>query len=155
MIVESTGFIGIVRTATIDAETLKVVQAREYRNKINNYLLQTIIKWLTGTANSGSGALLPPTQIQLGNGTGTPTAADTGLWAPITGTLKTCDFIQPYQTYYGQYSLTYQTSDPSGNYTEVGLLDTSGKLWAHVSVNDYKSASQLYSVQWLIQAIGN
>lgn len=155
MIVELTGFIGIVRTATLDAKTLKVVRAKEYRNKINNYLLQTIVKWLTGTANSGQGALLPPTQIQLGSGTGIPTASDTGLWSPIAGTLKTCDFIQPYQSYYGQYSVTYQTTDPSGNYTEIGLFDANGNLWAHVSVNDNKSSSQLYSVQWLIQSIGN
>lgn len=148
--IEHAGFIGIVRTKTIDAKTLKVVAEKEYRNKINNYLLQSIVKWLTG-----GGAVIPPTQISLGNGIGTPAATDTGLWAPIAGTLKVADYIQVYQTYYAQYAHTYQATDPSGNFTEILLSDTNGNPWCHVAVNDYKSSSQLYTVQWQILCQGN
>lgn len=121
-------------------------------NKITNYTRSSLTKWLSGTSVA---TVAPPTQIGAGNGlppygqTG-PLPTDTALWAPISGTQRVCDQIQVSQGYFAQYNLTYQTTDPAGFYNELGLFDAAGNLWAHVAINQFKSASQTLTAQWMV-----
>lgn len=111
---------------------------------------QTVAGWLAGTANTTSAP--PPTQIGAGTGAGTPSPSDTALWAPIAGTQRVCDDIMVTQGYYAQYNITYGANgtDPLGPYTEVGLFDANGNLWAHAAINEYLSTGQTLTIQWMV-----
>ena len=106
-------------------------------------------------------SLVTPTRIELGNGTPTypltttdPT--DTTLWAASAPTLKVCDFAVVWLSYYSQYSVTYQTGDAVGTWTECGLLDINGNLWSHVALNNFvKLNTQTVTVQWQIQHLAS
>ncbi|MCZ8512397.1 hypothetical protein O9H85_08115 [Paenibacillus filicis] len=146
-------------TITVKNEDGSVASLKKY-NTITNYMKSSLAKWLSGTPNSGVGAVLPPTQIGAGNGSppfginGTlPT--DTALWSAISGTQRNCDSIQVSQGYYAQYNLAYQTTDPAGFYNELGLFDSNNNLWAHVSINQYKSSSQTLTVQWMVYMVAD
>lgn len=100
------------------------------------YAMAAFAKWMTGTANSGTGALLPPTQIILGTGSGTPSINDTALFSSVAASLKTCDLLQTNMTTHTAYfAHTYNQSDPSGTFTEMGLQDAAGNLWSHSLLN--------------------
>lgn len=141
------GIHGRVTCTLIDAETNEVVSGMVYENIQTNFSRNAFAQWVAGVSTLG---LPPPTKIQLGNGIGTPSVADPALFAPISGTLYTCDSIQTVQTYYAQFIRTYTSTDPSGQYTEVGLFDAAGNLWGHVAINQFKSAQQLLTVQWQV-----
>lgn len=145
---------GIVRVTVKEQDGTVVSQ--QYHNLVTNYMKNSICGWLSNTQTTSS--TLYPTKIQAGNGfppypsTG-PDPSDTVLWSPIGGTLKTCDSVMVSQGYYAQYNLTYQTTDPVGAYTELGLFDANNTMWAHVYINQYKSATQTLSVQWMIYTV--
>lgn len=143
----SIGVHGIVTCTLRDAETNEVISETVYDNIQTNYSRNALAQWITGTSTQ---TLIPPTQIQLGNGLGTVSGTDTALFSPIAGTLSACDSIQRVQTYYAQFIKTYNSTDPSGQYTEAGLLDTNGNLWGHVNINQFKSNQQTLTVQWQV-----
>lgn len=147
--------IGIVNVTVRESDGT-IVSQQTYHNKETNYMKQTLTKWLYGysnTSNAGFNVQLPPTMIGAGTGTGTVSATDTALWQPLPGTLKNCDQILFTRGIYAQYNLTYQQSDPSATYTELGLFDTNNNLWAHVSINQTKTSSQTLTVQWMIYVV--
>jgi hypothetical protein len=58
---------------------------------------------------------------------------------------------------YVQYSATWQTTDPvQGTWTEVGLLDANGNLWAHAMLGSFTvNVGEIATVQWLVDFIGD
>lgn len=142
------GFIGIIRAQKRDAVTGEIISDNTYFNTDTYFARSTIAGWLAGTKTTSSAP--PPTQIGAGNGIGTPSPSDTALWSPIAGTQRLCDAISTAQGYYAQYNITYQTTDPNGAYTEVGLFDANGNMWAHAAINEIKSSGQTLTIQWMI-----
>lgn len=130
----------------------EVVHDKWYKNQLTNFARSASAQLWAGISLPGG----TPNQIEIGNGS--PTAPKTGvdpsdsnLWAPITGTLKTCDFITTWLTYNSQYSVTYQQTEANGVWTEVGLKDAAGNLWSHVQVSDFfKDDTETVTVQWQI-----
>lgn len=111
---------------------------------VTNYMLVSIVNWLTGTSTTQS--QIPPTQVELGTGSGTVTPSDTALWSPVTGTLANCDYLYvntQYSTFFGH---TYTQGAITGSFTECGLLDTSGNLWMHGVVTITVASNQVCSV---------
>jgi hypothetical protein len=133
------------QTLTIQWMILTVPDASNPYAMTTNYAANTITNWLAGTATTTSAP--PPTQIQLGTGTGILSVSDASLWAPTAGTLKTCDYIAVSNSYNTQYSLTYTGTDPIGNFTEAGLFDSAGNLWMHAVLTDAnKTAGRILGV---------
>ncbi|MDI3341836.1 MAG: hypothetical protein QJR03_15020 [Sphaerobacter sp.] len=151
---DALGLVGIV-TVTVRDSAGRLVWRAEYRNTVTNYARQAIAAWLAGTANAGQTTAPPPSMTALGTGTGTPAPTDTALWAEAAGTRKTCAFVQTYQTYYAEWSTQYLTTDPAGTFTEAGLLDANGNLWAHVSMSVSKTSSQTLTLDWKFYIQGN
>ncbi len=144
-------------TVTVRDARGRFVLRRTFHNTLTNYARATVAKWLVAVAtNIGQGALLPPDRIALGTGTGTPAQTDTALWLETASTRKVNSSRQVVSGYYAQYLTQYQTTDPAGTFTESGLFDAAGNLWAHVSLgNVSKSATQVLTIQWKIQVKGN
>jgi hypothetical protein len=149
--ISNLGFIGIIRAQRRDAVTGELISDNHYFNTSTNFMLSAITGWLSGTKTTTDTP--PPTQIGAGNGIGTPSASDTALWSPISGTQRACDSIEVVRGVYAQYNITYQTTDPNGPYTEVGLFDANNNLWAHASINEIKSDGQTLTVQWMILTV--
>lgn len=143
-------------TVTVRDARGRFVSRRAFRNTVSNYLLTALAGWLAATQvntpNTGLTTVLPPDRIALGTGTATPAPADTVLGSETTGTRKVCSIKQVYGSYYAQFITQYQTGDPRGNFTEAGLFDAAGNLWAHVLLNLNLASGQIATVQWKIQA---
>jgi hypothetical protein len=143
----------------------RIVRRGKTKNKTNVNALSALTQWAVGVAsNIGSaGTVVPyPTQMQLGTGTGTPSATDNGLFAPAPGTLVPITNWSVYQNYYAQYVAYWGSTTPAGNYTEAVLLDPNGFCWAHVLLQT--SANQPYvpiqsgqtlTIIWKLQLLGN
>lgn len=133
---------------------LPVKRKVKSKNTVTNFARQQIVSILTNSVSS----IIPPNQMQLGTGSGTPTASDTNLWSPSAGTLKPCTSIQAYLTYYAQFITTWLSTDPvQGNWTEVGLKDSNGNLWAHsaISLGITVGSGDALTSQWTIQILSN
>lgn len=102
---------------------------------MTSYALSALAQWMTGTPNVGANALIPPSQIILGSGSGTPSINDTSLFSPVAGTIKTCEYIQTSSSGQSYFGHTYNSSDPAGTFTEMGLQDTNGNLWTKSILN--------------------
>lgn len=94
------------------------------------FAVTTLVQWLSGVANTQTniGALPYPRYIGLGTGSGTPQSADVTLFAEAYGTRKiiTSQIIAPASGMIGstlEMSVPYQTTDPTGTFTEAGLFD--------------------------------
>lgn len=133
---------------------LPIKRTSKSKNTVTNYARQQIANILTGAALS----INPPNKMQLGTGSGTPTASDADLWSPSSGTLKQCQSIQPYLTYYAQFITTWLTTDNAiGTWTEIGLKDGNSNLWAHSSIssNITINTGEALTAQWQIQILSN
>lgn len=124
------------------------------KNKVTNYARAAIAQIL-------SGAMSPPvlpSRAELGTGIGTPAGTDTDLWSPAVATLKSIAYAQQYLSYYAQYVTTWLTSDPiQGTWTEIGLKDAGGNLWAHAAItsNLTVNSGEMLVAQWPVQILGN
>lgn len=145
---KSLGFIGIIRAQKHDAETGELISDNHYFNTDTLFMRQSVASWLAATQTTTS--VPPPTQIGAGNGIGIPAATDTALWSPIANTQRTTDSITLTYGMYAQFNITYQTTDPVGAYTEVGLFDANNNLWAHAAINEIKSSGQTLTIQWMV-----
>lgn len=133
----------------------KVKFKREYKfhNKTTNYTRQYMAQILTGAVVM---PLVLPSQMELGTGSGTPSATDTDLFVPVVGTLKPLSNTQVYLTYYAQYVCAWQTTDPiTGTWTEIGLKDANNNLWAHASTGITVNTGEMLVGQWQVQILGN
>lgn len=133
---------------------LPVKRKIKSENAVTNYTRQQIVAILTGASST----IVFPTQMQLGTGSGSPSASDTDLWSPATNTLKQCSSIQPYLTYYAQYICTWLSSDNiQGSYSEIGIKDTSGKLWNHSALTSTITVAtgEALTAQLMVQILSN
>lgn len=123
-------------------------------NKTNNNALSALAQYAIGAAPGY------PTQMQLGTGTGTPSATDPGLFTPAEGTLVPITNWSTYNTFYAQYIAYWGSSTPPGDYTEAVLL--SNLCWAHVLLQTSANqpyvtiqAGQTLTILWKLQLTGN
>ena len=133
---------------------LPVKKKIKSHNTITNFARQQIVSILANSVSS----ILTPSKMELGTGSGTPSATDTDLWSPSAGTLKLCSSIAPYLTYNAQYICTWLSTDPiQGTWTEVGLKDSNNNLWAHsaISGNITISTGDALSCQWSVQILSS
>ncbi|WP_304459094.1 hypothetical protein [Alicyclobacillus sendaiensis] len=98
-----------------------------------NWHFEVLSMWIAGVNNTGYNAVPPPSQIQYGNGTGTPSPTDTGCFSPIPNSITNLSYAQPNTPQNGTTTLVFQT--PPGvittTITEAFLRDTSGRGFAH------------------------
>jgi len=143
--------IGHVRILVHEADG-SLVSDQLVKNTLTNYAKNASAQMWIGT-----GGIVTPTKIELGNGAPTlpltstdPT--DTHLWAAVTATLAVCNFTTVWLSYYSQYSVTYNAGTAVGTFTECGLFDVNGNLWSHVALNNFIiTSAQTVTVQWQIQ----
>lgn len=133
---------------------LPVKRKIESKNTVTNFARQQIVAILTNSVSS----IIPPSKMELGTGSGTPSASDTALWSGSSGTLKACSSIQAYLTYYAQFICTWLSTDPIvGTWDECGLFDANNNLWAHSAITMGVSIAQgdALACQWTIQIISS
>lgn len=98
-----------------------------------NYMLSTLSQWLSGVNNTGYNALIPPSRVIYGTGSGTPSPTDTGCFSPLTNSTTNLNLVLPNTPQLGSTSFVFQT--PAGvitqTVTEAFLMDTNGNGWAH------------------------
>lgn len=172
-IIEGLGWEGKIDFAILDQEAvqragllddiprlLKAIRTGELaakrhvaHNKVTNVARANVASLLVGNFTTPL-----PSQMQLGTGSGTPSATDTDLWNPSAGTLKLISGYTQYLQYFAQYLCTWLASDPIiGNWTEIGLKDSTRALWAHANVTGLPTvnAGEMLIGQWAVQLIGN
>lgn len=133
---------------------LPVKRKIKSNNTVTNFARQQIVSILTNSVSS----IVPPSEMQLGTGSGTPSPSDVNLWSPAIGTLKPCSAIGAYLTYYAQFICTWLSTDPiQGSWTEVGLKDANGNLWAHSAIMSDITIGDgdALSGQWTIQILSS
>lgn len=102
-------------------------------NQVTNYAAQAIAQWLIGRNNTGYSPVAPPAYTELGTGTGTLSASDTNLFSPVAATNQRCSSFTNPSPNVAQWTSQYVgTANNAGSYTEEGLFDQSGNLWAHL-----------------------
>lgn len=117
-----------------------------------NYQFQALAKWIAGINNSGQNAVLPPTQIMYGSGTGTPVVSDTGPFTPIPGSLTNLSYAQANTPANGTTTLVFQT--PAGivttQITEAFLRDVNGNGFGHLNFGSpfTPSPTETITTQW-------
>lgn len=124
------------------------------KNTVTNFARQQIVSILTNKVSS----IIPPSQMELGTGSGTPSASDTDLWSPSAPTLKPCSSIQQYLTYYAQFICTWLSTDPiQGSWYEVALKDVNNNLWAHAAIplGVTIASGDALACQWSVQIISS
>lgn len=129
-------FLGLWRAEQKDANGNVVSDTGWVPNKCNVNLATAVMEWMTGTNNTGYNPVPWPDHTELGTGTGTPSSTDTDLFAPVAATLQKCSVVGPVSgsPQIGQWITQYMgTTGNAGNYSEAGLKDPNGKLWAHLA----------------------
>lgn len=124
---------GQVRITTVDASGNTVYDSGWVENQVTDYAASAIAKWLIGIGNTGYASVPSPQYTELGTGTGTPSAIDTNLFAPVTATNQRCATFDNPSANVAQWTSQYfGTVNNAGSYTEEGLFDQNGNLWAHL-----------------------
>lgn len=130
-----------------DAETGRLKQCIMAHNAVQPFALDAVAQWLTGVNNTGFSALERPTQMQLGNGSGS-------TFAPVAGTLKTISYAKFQGN--GQMLAVAQwvASDPAGTFTQFQWQDTDGNPWFFVTPATpvSKTSSQNLTLEWTVTA---
>lgn len=99
-----------------------------------NHHFSAIASWVSGLySNIGYNNVPPPSQIQYGNGSGTPSVSDSGCFSAISGSLTNLSYAQVNTPQNGTTTLVFQTEAGviTGEVTEAFLRDTSGNGFAH------------------------
>ncbi len=75
----------------------------------------------------------------------------------MTGTgIQNLDFSTVWLNYTSQYSVTYNTGEAVGTWTEAGLFDVNNSMFAHVQLPSFvKLTGDTVTVQWSVIHIGN
>lgn len=155
------GWRGIVTVERRDAATGALIERKEYHNLVTSYALAYIAQVITGGVQaSSSGALALPAKMELGTGSGTPQVSDTALWTPSVATLQALSVSQQYLNTIAQFGATWVTGSAAqgsasvpNTWTEAGLFDANGNMWAHAPINVSVYASEYLTVQWNINFI--
>lgn len=125
----------------------------ETKNIACNGQLSAISQWVAGVAsNIGYNAVSPPTQIEYGNGSGTPAITDTGCFSLISGSLTNLSYAQANTPQLGTTTLVFQTAAGVINtqITEAFLRDTGNNPWAHTLFGSpfTPSSSETITTEW-------
>lgn len=126
-----------------------------YKNRLTNYSVEAGARlWVDKFVKT-------PNTITLGTGSPPggqdgPLATDTALWTEDATTEKTVDIKTTFMTIYSEFGATYQTTEINGTqYTEAGLFDADGNMWAHAIIDINKTSSQTATVLWKVKHEGN
>jgi hypothetical protein len=115
-----------------------------------SFAFSALSQWIGGKNNSGYQALLPPSQTQLGKGTGTPSVDDPGLFTPIPGVFE-ASYVQQ-NTPSGTTTFVFQI--PAGavteQITEALIRDSSVNPWFHTMFPEpfTPSLTENITLQW-------
>lgn len=125
--------------ATITDSKGNVLKESEWSdNQETIHSAEVVAAWLCGANNTGYQPTLPPGYMELGTGSGTPSSSDTTLFTAVSGTNQKCSVVQPVADSNGNLTIAqyvcqyYGTANNSGTFTEVGLMDSNGKLFGHI-----------------------
>lgn len=136
-----------VHLTVTDAASGRIVQRVSGHNTALSFSLDAFMQWLAGANNTGYNALIAPTQMELGDGTG-------ATFTPVAGTLKTISYTR-YQGS-GQMIAVAQwvASDPAGTFTQYQWQDVSGNPWFFFAPATAvsKTSAQNLTLQWTVTA---
>lgn len=93
-----------------------------------------ISQWMAAVNNTGYNPVAPPSQIQLGSGSGIPAITDTSCFAPIAGTVTTMVAAQANTPSLGTTTFTFQIAagvSAGETVTEAFLRNVNGIGFAH------------------------
>lgn len=107
-------------------------------NQVTYYAANALAAWLTGTINRGPQAIHFPNYMELGTGSGTPSPSDTALFAGVSATSTPCSLVAVVSGTPDSSVWTAVWGGPNagnlaGTYSEIGLFDQDGHLWAHLA----------------------
>lgn len=133
MIRENTHVIDNVRTVLTDIITGKTRVYMTHNVPLEHHF-SALSQWISGlVANIGYNNVPPPSQVEYGNGSGTPSSSDTGCFSTISGSLTNLSYAQANTPQNGTTTFVFQT--PAGvvtsDVTEAFIRDTSGNGFAH------------------------
>lgn len=136
-------------------ENGELKRKQTFKNRLTYHAVATSARlWL--------GESLPtPTKIVLGTGTPPPplegpTFDDTELWNPDPATERRCDIRTTFLTFQTEFGVNFRQGELTGTvYTEAGLFDDEGNMWAHAIVNIDQAPTESAVLLWKIQHIGD
>lgn len=144
--------IGHVRIVQTDAAHKILRDSGWQANQITNGGASALAAWLTGSPNRGnaSQALPYPAYMELGDGSGTPTASDTGLFSPSTATYIHVSQAAPSASnpLIAEWTAVWGPSYGPYSATEVGLFSKSGTLFAHLMATIDLTTTSSTAVTW-------
>jgi len=117
-----------------------------------NYQFQALSRWIAGVNNTGQNAVLPPSQIVYGSGSGTPEVIDPGPFTAIAGSATKLSYATANSPSNGTTTLVFQT--PAGvvttQVTEAFLEDANSNGWAHLMFGApfTPSSTETITTQW-------
>ncbi|MCL8207182.1 MAG: hypothetical protein K6V97_03790 [Actinomycetia bacterium] len=123
-------------------------------NQITYYAANALAAWLTGTINRGPQGVHFPHYMELGTGSGTPSPSDTALFNGVSATSTPCSQLSvandtPNSPIWTAVWGGANAGNIAGAYSEVGLFDADGHLWAHLAgLTIEVSTSTSTTVQW-------
>lgn len=146
--------IGYVQVVYLN-ESGDVVRTKTFKNRLTYYAVSSAARlWL--------GEYVPtPTRIVLGTGAPTPpltgpSVDDTALWTADATTERACDIRTTFLTFYTEFGVNYTQGELTGTvYTEAGLFDEDGNMWAHAIIEVDQQATETAVVLWKVQHVGN
>lgn len=141
----------IRRLAYTDELHPQLTEKRLFKNTLTDYAVQAAAGlWVDKYVKTPSRIVLGTGQAPIGQTD--PLPSDEALWTIDATTDRVCDVRDVFMAVYSEYGITYQTTelDPATTYTEAGLLDADGKLWAHVKLNLTKTSTQTAVILWKV-----
>lgn len=117
-------------TITKDGKTVRTIKTH---NIATNYVFNYLAQLISGNASATTQGVSFPNYMKLGTGTGTPHSTDTVLWQEDSSTIQTLNGKSCVDSS-AQFNATWQEFQNSPTYSEIGLFDSSGNMWAHASI---------------------
>lgn len=140
---------GRVRVQAHDAQGNLVWDGGWLPNKLTNYMANVLAQWLTGVNNTGYNPVLPPLYVEAGTGSGTPAPTDTNLFTPVSATYGRTSIQDTPSNGVAEFvSQYYGDANNSGDYTEVGLFDANGNMFAHTMYSFSIASGQTTTITW-------
>lgn len=133
----------------------KLTRRDTFKNRLTFHAVSSSARLWVGES------VLTPSYIVLGTGTPPPplegpTPDDTALWAPDPTTQRNCDVKTTFLATTSEFGVNYDQGEIAGvKYTEAGLFDDAGNMWAHVMVNIEQDETETAVVLWKILHVGN
>lgn len=134
-----------------------IITGRERRFRAHNIpcngQFSALSKWVSGlVSNIGYNNVPIPSQIEYGNGSGTPTVTDAGCFSLISGSLTDLSYAQANTPQLGTTTLVFQTAAGviTTEITEAFLRDTGNGAWGHLmySAAFEPSSTETITTQW-------